>query len=355
MPATAIAYIADKLTGGVVSYAVRLGADATLNKLKQHLAEKNKQDALKTVIARALTLFEEKYPQLAQSLFDSTFIESRGMEEISKFIALSIRDEPDARSLAGAFGEYFRTPVPQIEEACAHFLLLFREEIEASPEFVDVMTQRIVRDTGRRVRDLQPAVDELLEHVKQLQTALAEGREPVFEARVETFVNNGICDEDRIVIRNVGAPLSQLKVSQLFVLVARLYDMRSVHKSVVTRTNGYYPGGAVSTKATGEVYSTLKSEHRMKMMRLIDHTRIAMPGGHLALVDFDRYLALSFRDQKNAARASHMKISEFGYEEVPAADYDKVRADAGGELFDYYSKSQEDYVALLRQALVGYT
>jgi hypothetical protein len=133
--------------------------------------------------------------------------------------------------------------------------------------------------------------------------------------------------------------------------VARLYDMQPKH----TRINGYYPGGAPAAKATEDIYTTLMTNHRLKLGRLTEHARMTQPEGHVTLIEFDCYLWLSFRDQTNAPRAYYMKISEFGYEEVPAAEYEKAKAAAGHDLFDLYSKTQDDYVALLRQALANRT
>src|SRR5439155_25691045 len=99
------AYLADKFAGGVASYLLRLGADAVLNRLKEPLEGQKEQEALRRTIGNALKRFEQRYPQLAQSFFDDTFIQSRGSDEISKFIAQSIRDVPDAQSLPKAFSQ----------------------------------------------------------------------------------------------------------------------------------------------------------------------------------------------------------------------------------------------------------
>jgi|HubBroStandDraft_2_1064218.scaffolds.fasta_scaffold89313_1 hypothetical protein len=351
MPSEVAIYVADKLFGGVVSYAVRMGADTALNTFRKRLEDKKEQEALRRVITLALQRFEREYPELARSLFDETFIESRGIAEVSKLLMLSVREVPDTKSLARAFREYFTTPIPHIEEACAYFLLLFREEVEAAPEFADIVTQRLTRDTAGRVEDIQGTVNKLLERVKALQLELSGQSRPVFEARVEGIVNNGICNEDRIVIRNVGAPISQVKVQQLLVFKARLYDMRSNPKIIFIRSNGYYPGSSEPGHAQGEIYSTLITPHRMKMMNLIEHARKTDINGHLALVDFDRLLAVSYRDRANEPCTFNMRISEFGYEEVSPDDFKALLAASSEELFDFYSMNDDVFIEILRRSV----
>jgi hypothetical protein len=351
MTAVEIVYVADKLFGGIVSYLVRCGADAALNEIKKQLEERKEQEALRRVIVSALNRFEQKYPNLAHSLFDGSFIQAHGMDEISKLLALSIREVPQTKILARAFSQYFMRPVPNVEEACAHFLLLFREELEAAPEFTEIVSHRLTREAAHNVRDLQSVVDDVLVRVKDLQTGVTEQREPVFEARVECFVNNGICDQDQIVIRNVGAPISQLSVQQLLVFNARLYDMRSKAKIVVIRSNGYYPACSLSARAQGDVYFTLPTPHRTRMIALIELARTTPINGHLARVDFDRLLALSYRDLTNAHRAFHMNISEFGYSEVSQSEFVELQTASEGTLFDFYSMSNERFIGMLRQGL----
>jgi hypothetical protein len=351
MPTEAIFYVADKLLGGVVSYLVRSGADAVLNRINKQLEEQKEREALRRVIASALSRFEQRYPNLARSFFDETFIQAQGMDQISKLLALSIREVPETNTLARAFSQYFTTPVPNIEEACAHFLLLFQEELEAAPEFAEVVSHRLTRETASNVHDLQPVVDELLVRIKELQTQVAEQTQPVFEARVECFVNNGICNQDRIVIRNVGAPISQLNVEQLLVFKARLYDMQSAAKIVIIRSNGYYRASFPSARAQGDLYSTSPTPHRIRMITLIRMAQMTPINGHLALVDFDRLLRLSYRDSTNAARMFHMKISEFGYSEVSESEFVDLKTASQGALFDFDSMSDEQFIEVLRSDL----
>lgn len=351
MPADQIAYLADKLFGGIVSYLVRSGADAVLNKVRKQLEERKEQDALRRVIVSALNRFEQKYPKLTHSLFDEAFIQARGRDEISKLLTLSIREVPETDILARAFSQYFTEPVPDVEEACAHFLFLFREEIEAAPEFTEIVSHRLTRETAYNVRDLQPVVHDLLARVKDLQRAVTEQREPVFEARVESFVNNGICDQDRILIRNVGGPISQLDVQQLLVFKARLYDMGSNAKIVIIRSNGYYPASSVSAGAQGDVYSTLPTPHRIRTADLMELARATSIDGHLALVDFERLLALSFHDSTNSPRTFRMNVSEFGYREVPQSEFAELQKASRGALFDFDSMSDGQFIDMLRQGL----
>jgi hypothetical protein len=351
MPTVAVVYVADKLFGGIVSYLVRSGADAVLSGFKKQLEDRKEQEALRRVIVSALNRFEQKYPDLAHSLFDKSFIQTHGTDEISKLLTLSIREVPETKTLATAFHQYFKNPVPRIEEACAHFLLLFREELEAAPEFAEIVSHRLTRETAQNVLDLQPVIDDLLVRIKDLQTRLTEQREPVFEARVECFVNNGICDQDRIVIRNVGAPISQLGVQQLLVFNARLYDMRSSARIVVIRSNGYYPASSFTAKAQGDVYVTLPTPHRTRMISLIESARMTPINGHLALVDFDRLLALSYRDLANSYRTFHMNISEFGYGEVSQSKFVELQTASQGAMFDFGSMSNEQFIGMLRQGL----
>jgi hypothetical protein len=121
-------------------------------------------------------------------------------------------------------------------------------------------------------------VDELPKKVTSLQADASAQRQPVFEAKIEEIVHDGICDEDRIVVSNVGAPISQVHVSEL-------------------------------------IYSTWSTRHRLARIQMERMTDIC---GHLALVDFDQLLAIHFHDSANIPRVFHMKISGFGYEEVSA-------------------------------------
>jgi hypothetical protein len=326
------AYIADKLAGGLVSYAVRSAGDAVLEQFK----DRKREEALRHCIRRALEKFRLDYPNLAESLFDETFLATRGMDELSKLLTLSVREVPSANSLAHAFSEYFTVPVPKLEEACAQFLLTFRREIESEPEFSEIITDRLVRDTSGRTTAIHTIVVELLEKVKTLQTQLVERQQPVFEARVEGIVNNSICDEDQLWINNVGAPISQVGVQLLFLFKARMYDMRSKSKVVIIRTNGYYPANSLSGRAQGRLYSTFTTKHRIAVIRLSELARKTDFSGHMALVDFLRLVTISYRDAANKPQKMHIEVSETGYKEISQNDFDELRAAAAqNEIFNF--------------------
>jgi hypothetical protein len=158
MAVPGLAYLADKLAGGLVSYLVRTGADRSL----KYLDGKKKKQALVDVVQAALDRFEEIHPQLARSFFDETFVQSHAMEELSKLLALSTEEEPDPIRLAEGFGKYFKEPVPGIEEACADFVRLFDQRLRAAPEFVELISHRLTRKTAQDVGELLKGQQKIL-------------------------------------------------------------------------------------------------------------------------------------------------------------------------------------------------
>jgi hypothetical protein len=347
---SSLVYIADKLASGLVSYLVRMGSDAVMSKPKQWWEEKERRDELQDAIQVTLDGLEKQFPDLVHSLFDKTFLETRGSAEIAKALSLAFDQVPDPNSLALAFSGYFARPVPNLLDACTYFLALFRKELESRAEFAEVITHKLVRRTAQDVGDVQLIVRAILERLEQERSIAPL---PVFEASAEGVVDHkGICSADQIVIRNVGAPISQVRVQQLLLLNNRFYDFNSATKSALIRTYGYYDGSAPTGRAQGVIYRTTSTQRRLKMHRLIEIARQTPIYGHLALLDFERFLKITYRDSVDKVRTFCMKIDELGYKEISTDEFERLSAAAAfGPALDIGSIKDEEFLLLLRDRL----
>jgi hypothetical protein len=119
----------------------------------------------------------------------------------------------------------------------------------------------------------------------RLERILNATIQPVFEARVHGLVNSaGICDRDLIIVKNVGDPISQVKVVRLSLFNVRYYDMRHAPLSRAIPTLGYYNASFMTGNAQGDVYMTDETRHRLRMHRLLNLPRETPVDGYTVLV-----------------------------------------------------------------------
>jgi pimeloyl-ACP methyl ester carboxylesterase len=183
-----------------------------------------------------------------------------------------------------------------------------------------------------------------------LEAILHAQNQPVFEARVEGSVNNaGVCDEDRIVVRNVGAPISQVAVTRLSLFSVRYYDMKRVPLTCTIPTLGYYNGNFMTGNALGEVYRTDDTRHRLRMHRLLN-LPLKMPvHGYTVLLDFRHYLQISYNDRGDQRHMRLMEVSETGYTGLTDAEWKGIQQDASASgYFDFDAMSDDDFLQLLK-------
>jgi pimeloyl-ACP methyl ester carboxylesterase len=183
-----------------------------------------------------------------------------------------------------------------------------------------------------------------------LEAILNAQNQPVFEAHVQGSVNDaGICDRDRIVVRNAGAPISQVKVTRLSLFSARYYDMRHAPISRVIPTLGYYNGSFMTGNALGEVYMTEDTRHRLRMHKLLDLSRKTPVNGYTVLVDFRHYLQIAYNDRSDQRHTRSMEVSEMGYTGLSDAEWNGTQQAAStSEYFDFDANSDEAFLQLLK-------
>jgi hypothetical protein len=183
-----------------------------------------------------------------------------------------------------------------------------------------------------------------------LEAILNAQNQPVFEARVQGLVNDaGICDRDRIVVRNAGAPISQVKVSRLSLFNVRYYDMKHAPRSSTIPTLGYYKASIMTGNALGEIFKTDETCHRLRMHRLLNLPREAPIDGYTVLPDFRHYLQISYNDRGEQRHTRSVEVSETDYTGLSDAEWKALaKAASGSEKFDFDGMSDDDFLQLVR-------
>ncbi len=186
-----------------------------------------------------------------------------------------------------------------------------------------------------------------------LEATLRAQYQPVFEAKVEGVVNDaGVCDRDRIVVRNAGAPISQVRVNRLSIFNVRYYDMRHEPLTRTIPTLGYYNASIMTGAALGEVYRTDETRHRLRMHRLLNLPRQTPLDGYTVLSDFRHYLQISYNDRGEQRHTRSMEVSETGYTGLTDDEWKGIQqATSASEYFDFDAKSDDDFLRLLKSLL----
>ncbi|XXJ20822.1 NACHT domain-containing protein [Desulfovibrio caledoniensis] len=143
--------IAITLGGALFQEAMSRGLDTILKSKERKAAEKQVQ----TSIEFALKQFSMTHPELAASLFDSTFIETAKPELLILFKTRSER--PRANELARLYREQFSSDVtPEgLEEACEDFIRHIENAIENEPLFQQLMDSREISQGKEKLETIQ--------------------------------------------------------------------------------------------------------------------------------------------------------------------------------------------------------
>jgi len=143
--------IALALGGAFFQEALGRGLDALLKSKERKDAEKQVQ----TSIESALKEFSKVHPELAASLFDSTFIEIAKPELLRLFETRNKR--PRAKELAGLYSKQFSSEAtPQgFEKACEDFIKNIESAIENEPLFQHIMDSREISQSKETLEAVQ--------------------------------------------------------------------------------------------------------------------------------------------------------------------------------------------------------
>jgi pimeloyl-ACP methyl ester carboxylesterase len=188
---------------------------------------------------------------------------------------------------------------------------------------------------------------------ERLERTLNATIQPVFEARVHGLVNSAeICDRDRIIVNNAGAPISQVKVARLSLFNVRYYDMRHVPLTRTIPTLGYYNASFMTGNAQGEVYRTDETRHRLRMHRLLNLPREAPVDGYTVLLDFHHYLRISYHDRSEEQHTRWMEVSETAYIGLSDGEWNDIQESASASTyFDFDAMGDDDFMQLVRAGL----
>ncbi len=111
--------------------------------------------AFEAALMAALQEFARKHSVLAASFFDETFVRGPALAELEAFLTLD-RDPSPAR-LAAAYASQFSSRLAEVEPACADFIRIVGERLQALPELRDHVTARLVRLLARAKAQPEPA------------------------------------------------------------------------------------------------------------------------------------------------------------------------------------------------------
>jgi energy-coupling factor transporter ATP-binding protein EcfA2 len=146
MPLTEI--ILTTITEKVFSYALEQGQSIAGDWVRKKLKLDPKQQAFKRALDKAYQKFEKKYPQWANDLFNTSFLENEGAPILAQFL---IRDgNPDPSELATRWADSLNirnperrtTLVRELEPAASDFLDYLASELKKEPELSDLNDSR---------------------------------------------------------------------------------------------------------------------------------------------------------------------------------------------------------------------
>jgi predicted alpha/beta hydrolase family esterase len=186
-----------------------------------------------------------------------------------------------------------------------------------------------------------------------LEAILHAQNQPVFEARVEGSVNDaGVCDRDQIVVKNAGAPISQVNVTRHSVFRVRYYDMRHAPLKRTIPTLGYYKASFMTGNALGEIYKTDETQYRLRMHRLLNLPREVLVNGYKVLPDFRHYLQISYNDRGEQRHTRSVEVSEIGYTGLSDAEWNEIKqAASANKHFDFDAMTDDDFLQLVRESV----
>ena len=230
------------------------------------------------------------------------------------------------------------------------------------PERVDDAVVLILKNFLKMLATVRPAQKEApvpandpktgMHAAAGLEAALNAHNQPVFEARVQGVVNGeGICDSDYLILKNAGAPISQVNVKRLSLFAVRYFDMRNPPVNRTILTYGYYNASFPTGNALGDIFRTEEARHRLRMHALLNRVREAFDRFKV-LADFRHFLEISYNDRSEQRHSRVIELSETGYKSVSDAEWnDLQRAAASSQSFDFDSMSDDRFLQLIREGL----
>jgi hypothetical protein len=191
-----------------------------------------------------------------------------------------------------------------------------------------------------------------------IEAALAAQNQPVFEAKVQGVVNEeGVCDRDYIILKNAGAPISQVNVKRLSVFTVRYYNMRNPRNPPHSRTfvtHGYHNASFLTENAVGDIFRTEATRHRLRVHGLLNHMRKQFDG-YTVLADFRHFLEISYNDRGEKRHTRMIELAETaGYKGVSEGEWKELlEANASSPHFDLDSMSDEQFLQIVREGLTA--
>ncbi len=140
------AWLVDKVLGNYVDQ----GLEHFTNR---YFSDHTKKKAFQDCLSEGLEEFLTKYPDLANSFFDKTFIEGPAAAEINKWMTLT--EQPSAERLEEAYRRQFRSAPISIASACREFVEIMRSKLNANEQLADFFSNRLIREIGSQLIELK--------------------------------------------------------------------------------------------------------------------------------------------------------------------------------------------------------
>jgi hypothetical protein len=264
---------------------------------------------------------------------------------VDRFSARATWGNPDVETVVGK--GHIDIVKPERDDEVVFIVKRFLNEIEAAQHTKARMAKKAL-DSGA------PGTTAAQSPPLDLVGLLDSQNQPVFEAQVESFVNDssGICDSDRIVVEAIGAPISQVGVTRLSVFNVRYYDLKTAPTCRTILVLGYYNAGSISGKALGEIYRTDVTRHRRRSQLLATLVLETPIDGYKVFVDLCHYLRISYRDRSDRIHNRCLEVDEMGFRGLSEDDWNELRkATQEGPHFDFDAGSDGDFIQLLRRYL----
>lgn len=127
--------------------------------LKPFLKRQDIEKSFSNAVANALAAFQQKYPELYQSLFDETFVELHAVPELSKLLRRT--EHPDVTKIAASYSQYFQHSEPQIEDVIAFFLSSVTESMKSESVLQELINHRQIEEISGAVERIESSLQEL--------------------------------------------------------------------------------------------------------------------------------------------------------------------------------------------------
>jgi hypothetical protein len=186
----------------------------------------------------------------------------------------------------------------------------------------------IASSTDRAFHTISDVARQLANTAERQVKLLAASDRPVIQARIESIIGEaGNVEKDRLIVVNIGAPVSEVKVEWVSYFQIRFWGHPN-HVEVESRfvaTNGYYPGGfSVPTGTT--IYETIPSAFRQMAFEIYKASLNKQINGSKTLVDLLHVVHVLYRTRTQGAQSGWFAVDELGSKEMMDADGQRARA-----------------------------